>query len=176
MFAGYDFDVVNDHALAELAVDRHHGGVAGLQQVHDRRFHAGGAGLGIHRGAAGHLLPVEPGGTAEEAELLHPMGEHLESQYQPKTEEAEVGHCVHRIAMHPSRPDVLFMQKHWDVMRSDNAGDNWREVSGNLRRFGRRFLDFQQRAPPGMRRLRLAQQQRRVTEDAGQRVVEIQRH
>ena len=31
-----------------------------------------------------------------------------------------------------SRPDVLFMQKHWDVMRSDNAGDSWREVSGNL--------------------------------------------
>ena len=45
---------------------------------------------------------------------------------------AEVGHCVHRIAMHPSRPDVLFMQKHWDVMRTDDAGDNWREVSGNL--------------------------------------------
>ena len=45
---------------------------------------------------------------------------------------AEVGHCVHRIAMHPSRPGVLFMQKHWDVMRSDNAGESWREVSGNL--------------------------------------------
>ena len=45
---------------------------------------------------------------------------------------AEVGHCVHRIAMHPSRPETLFMQKHWDVMRSDNAGDLWREVSGNL--------------------------------------------
>jgi hypothetical protein len=45
---------------------------------------------------------------------------------------AEVGHCVHRIAMHPSRPEVLFMQKHWDVMRSDDAGDSWREVSGNL--------------------------------------------
>jgi photosystem II stability/assembly factor-like uncharacterized protein len=45
---------------------------------------------------------------------------------------AEVGHCVHRIAMHPSRPDVLFMQKHWDVMRSDDAGGSWHEVSGNL--------------------------------------------
>jgi hypothetical protein len=44
---------------------------------------------------------------------------------------AEVGHCVHR-AMHPSRPDVLFMQKHWDIMRSENAGDAWTEVSGNL--------------------------------------------
>jgi len=45
---------------------------------------------------------------------------------------AEVGHCVHRIAMHRSRPNVLFMQKHWDVMRTDDAGDSWREVSGNL--------------------------------------------
>jgi photosystem II stability/assembly factor-like uncharacterized protein len=46
--------------------------------------------------------------------------------------DAEVGHCVHRLAMHPSRPDVLFMQKHWDVMRSDDGGDNWYEISGNL--------------------------------------------
>jgi photosystem II stability/assembly factor-like uncharacterized protein len=47
-------------------------------------------------------------------------------------EDAEVGHCVHRLAMHPSRPDTLFMQKHWDVMRSDDAGGSWREISGNL--------------------------------------------
>jgi photosystem II stability/assembly factor-like uncharacterized protein len=55
----------------------------------------------------------------------------LRSQYIPDPE-AEVGHCVHRIAMHPSRPNVLFMQKHWDVLRTDDSGDNWREVSGNL--------------------------------------------
>lgn len=47
-------------------------------------------------------------------------------------EDAEVGHCVHRIAMHPSRPNTLFMQKHWDVMRSDDGGDQWHEISGNL--------------------------------------------
>jgi photosystem II stability/assembly factor-like uncharacterized protein len=47
-------------------------------------------------------------------------------------QDSEVGHCVHRLAMHPSRPDVLFMQKHWDVMRSDDAGGSWREISGNL--------------------------------------------
>jgi photosystem II stability/assembly factor-like uncharacterized protein len=46
--------------------------------------------------------------------------------------DAEVGHCVHRLAMHPSRPDTLFMQKHWDVMRTDDAGGSWREVSGDL--------------------------------------------
>jgi hypothetical protein len=47
-------------------------------------------------------------------------------------EDAEVGHCVHKLAMHPARPDTLFMQKHWDVMRSDDGGDSWREVSGDL--------------------------------------------
>ncbi|GAB4163401.1 MAG: hypothetical protein Fur0021_38490 [Candidatus Promineifilaceae bacterium] len=60
-----------------------------------------------------------------------PINRGLRSDYIPDAE-AEVGHCVHRIAMHPARPNVLFMQKHWDVMRSDNAGDSWQEVSGNL--------------------------------------------
>ncbi len=60
-----------------------------------------------------------------------PINRGLRSEGIPDAE-AEVGHCVHKVAMHPSRPDVLFMQKHWDVMRSDDAGDNWREVSGNL--------------------------------------------
>ncbi|MEO6222104.1 MAG: sialidase family protein, partial [Vicinamibacterales bacterium] len=55
----------------------------------------------------------------------------LVSKYIPDPT-AEVGHCVHHIAAHPSRPDVLFMQKHWDVMRSDNAGDLWTRISGNL--------------------------------------------
>jgi photosystem II stability/assembly factor-like uncharacterized protein len=60
-----------------------------------------------------------------------PINRGLKSQYIPNPE-AEVGHCVHRIALHPSRPNVLFMQKHWDVMRTDNGGDSWTEVSGNL--------------------------------------------
>jgi hypothetical protein len=60
-----------------------------------------------------------------------PINKGLHSQYIPDPE-AEVGHCVHRIAMHRSNPNVLYMQKHWDVMRSDNGGDSWHEVSGNL--------------------------------------------
>jgi photosystem II stability/assembly factor-like uncharacterized protein len=56
----------------------------------------------------------------------------LISPYELPDPSAEVGHCVHGIAMHPSRPDVLYMQKHWDVMRSDDAGKSWHEVSGNL--------------------------------------------
>jgi photosystem II stability/assembly factor-like uncharacterized protein len=60
-----------------------------------------------------------------------PINQGLRSEYIPDPN-AEIGHCVHRIALHPSRPNTLFMQKHWDVMRSDNAGDTWHEISGNL--------------------------------------------
>ncbi len=60
-----------------------------------------------------------------------PINQGLRSEGIPDPK-AEVGHCVHKIAMHPSQPDVLFMQKHWDVMRSNDAGNSWFEVSGNL--------------------------------------------
>ena len=69
--------------------------------------------------------------TTDGGKSWTPINKGLHSQYIPDPE-AEVGHCVHRIAMHRSNPNVLYMQKHWDVMRSDNAGDSWHEVSGNL--------------------------------------------
>ncbi len=69
--------------------------------------------------------------TDDGGKTWKPINQGLRSQYIPDPK-AEVGHCVHRIALHPSRPNVLFMQKHWDVMRSDNAGDLWKEISGNL--------------------------------------------
>jgi photosystem II stability/assembly factor-like uncharacterized protein len=69
--------------------------------------------------------------TDDAGKTWRPINRGLRSEYIPEPT-AEVGHCVHRIAMHPSRPNVLFMQKHWDVMRSDDAGDSWQEVSGNL--------------------------------------------
>jgi BNR/Asp-box repeat. len=69
---------------------------------------------------------TDDGGTS-----WQPINRGLRSEYIPDPN-ADVGHCVHRLAMHPSRPDVLFMQKHWDVMRTDDAGDSWHEISGNL--------------------------------------------
>ncbi|MEU4240654.1 exo-alpha-sialidase [Actinoplanes sp. NPDC026619] len=75
--------------------------------------------------AAGAFRTLDGGRTWE------PINKGLRSGGIPD-EDAEVGHCVHRLAMHPSRPDVLFMQKHWDVMRTDDAGGNWREISGDL--------------------------------------------
>jgi photosystem II stability/assembly factor-like uncharacterized protein len=69
--------------------------------------------------------------TDDAGATWRPINRGLQSEGIPDPD-AEVGHCVHRIAMHPSNPDVLFMQKHWDVMRSDDGGESWHEVSGNL--------------------------------------------
>ena len=69
--------------------------------------------------------------TDDGGKTWKPINRGLRSQYIPDPN-AEIGHCVHHVAMHPQRPGVLFMQKHWDVMRSDNAGESWQEISGNL--------------------------------------------
>jgi photosystem II stability/assembly factor-like uncharacterized protein len=76
--------------------------------------------------SAAGAFRTEDGGAS-----WRPINQGLHSEHIPDPK-AEVGHCVHRLAMHPSRPGTLFMQKHWDVMRSDDAGDSWHEVSGNL--------------------------------------------
>lgn len=69
--------------------------------------------------------------TDDGGESWRTINKGLISEFLPEPE-AEIGHCVHHIAMHPSRPGVLFMQKHWDVMRSDDEGESWHEISGNL--------------------------------------------
>jgi len=69
--------------------------------------------------------------SEDAGQTWRPINRGLKSEGIPDPN-AEVGHCVHRLAAHPSRPEVLFMQKHWDVMRSDDAGDSWQEISGNL--------------------------------------------
>jgi photosystem II stability/assembly factor-like uncharacterized protein len=76
--------------------------------------------------SAAGVFRTDDGGTT-----WTPTNSGLHSEGIPDPD-AEVGHCVHHLARHPSAPDTLFMQKHWDVMRSDDGGDSWREVSGNL--------------------------------------------
>ena len=75
--------------------------------------------------AAGAFRSLDAGETWE------PINRGLRSEYIPDPD-AEIGHCVHRIARHRAQPNVLYMQKHWDVMRSDDGGANWHEISGNL--------------------------------------------
>jgi photosystem II stability/assembly factor-like uncharacterized protein len=86
---------------------------------------AGGGRIYVAISAAGAFRSDDAG------QSWRPVNRGLRSEMIPDPT-AEVGHCVHRIARHPARPQVLFMQKHWDVMRSDDGGDSWREISGDL--------------------------------------------
>lgn len=114
--------------------------LAALRDAKGEQWAPGAGGMGLHTvlldpnnperifvaiSAAG-TFRTEDGGKS-----WKPITKGLSSKYIPDPN-AEIGHCVHRIAMHPSRSNVLFMQKHWDIMRTDDAGDNWIKVSGNL--------------------------------------------
>ncbi len=112
----------------------------GLRSQRGSEWQPGAGGLGLHTilldptnpqriyvaiSAAG-AFRTDDGGTT-----WKPINRGLRSRYIPD-QDAEVGHCVHNLALHPSRPDVVFMQLHWNVMRTDNAGDLWTNISGNL--------------------------------------------
>jgi photosystem II stability/assembly factor-like uncharacterized protein len=113
----------------------------GLRNAKGHLWQPGAGGMGLHTIIIDPTNPkriyiaISAAGafrTDDGGETWLPINKGLKSQYELPDPDAQVGHCVHRIGLHPSRPGVLFMQKHWDVMRSDNAGDNWTEVSGNL--------------------------------------------
>jgi hypothetical protein len=115
--------------------------LSGLREVKGHLWQPGAGGMCLHS------ILLDPGDpqriftaisaagafrTDDGGENWRPINRGLRSDYELPDPAAEVGHCVHSIAMHPSRPQVLFMQKHWDVMRSDDAGESWVEVSGDL--------------------------------------------
>ena len=114
--------------------------LAGLRGAQGEKWSPGAGGMGLHTILLDPTNPnriyvaISAAGafrTDDAGKTWKPINRGLRSEQIPDPT-AEVGHCVHRIAMHPARPDVLFMQKHWDVMRSDDGGESWREVSGDL--------------------------------------------
>jgi photosystem II stability/assembly factor-like uncharacterized protein len=115
--------------------------LAGLRNVKGHLWAPGAGGMCLHtilidpRNPERMYIAISAAGafrTDDGGQTWQAINKGLISNFELPDPEAEVGHCVHSLAMHPSRPDVLFMQKHWDVMRSDNAGGEWHEVSGNL--------------------------------------------
>jgi len=114
--------------------------LAGLRGAQGEKWSPGAGGMGLHTILLDPTNPnriyvaISAAGafrTDDAGKTWKPINRGLKSNYIPDPQ-AEIGHCVHRIALHGSRPTTLYMQKHWDVMRSDDAGENWREVSGNL--------------------------------------------
>jgi len=115
--------------------------LAGLREVKGHLWQPGAGGMCLHTIV---LAPDDPNRivvaisaagtfrTDDGGQTWRAINQGLRSEDVLPDGTTDVGHCVHCVSMHPSRPDVLFMQKHWDVMRSDNAGESWYEVSGNL--------------------------------------------
>ncbi len=112
----------------------------GLREQHSAAWQPGAGGMCLHsilldpEEAGRILVAISAAGvfrSDDAGATWRPANKGLHSGQIPEPE-APVGHCVHHLAMHPSRPDTIFMQKHWDVMRSDDGGESWREVSGDL--------------------------------------------
>ena len=115
--------------------------LAGLRNAKGNLWQPGAGGMCLHTillDPANHnrmFVAISAAGafrSDDSGKTWTPINKGLKSNFELPDPNAEVGHCVHRIAMHRSRPNVLFMQKHWDVMRSDDSGDLWNEVSDNL--------------------------------------------
>jgi photosystem II stability/assembly factor-like uncharacterized protein len=115
--------------------------LSGLRSAKSQLWQPGAGGMAVHtilldpKNEKRIYVAISAGGafrTDDGGKTWKPINRGLKSQYELPDPDAEVGHCVHRIALHPSRPEVLFMQKHWDVLRTDNAGELWTDVSGNL--------------------------------------------
>jgi len=112
-----------------------------LRAAKSHLWQPGAGGMGVHtilldpKNEQRIYVAISAGGcfrTDDGGKSWKPINRGLKSLYELPDPDAEVGHCVHRIALHPTKPGTLFMQKHWDVLRTDNAGDQWTEVSGNL--------------------------------------------
>jgi photosystem II stability/assembly factor-like uncharacterized protein len=115
--------------------------LSGLRSVKSHLWQPGAGGMCLHTilqdpGNPNRLFTaISAAGafrTDDCGQTWRPVTQGLVSAYELPDPNAEVGHCVHNIAMHPARPNVLYMQKHWDVMRSDDSGESWYEISGNL--------------------------------------------
>jgi photosystem II stability/assembly factor-like uncharacterized protein len=113
----------------------------GLRKAKGHLWQPGAGGMGLHtilldpNNPDRIFIAISAAGvfrTDDGDQTWRPVNKGLKSAYELPDTSSDVGHCVHRIAMHPSRPNVLFMQKHWDVNRSDDAGESWYEISGNL--------------------------------------------
>jgi photosystem II stability/assembly factor-like uncharacterized protein len=76
--------------------------------------------------SAGGVYRSDDGGST-----WSPANRGVRADYLPETR-PDSGHCVHRLVMHPEKPDRLYQQSHTGTYRSDDGGENWIEITEGL--------------------------------------------
>ena len=73
--------------------------------------------------STGGVYRTDDGGRTWQARNQGVRVEFLPDKY------PEFGQCVHKIVLHPARPERLFLQNHWGLYRSDDHGDSWKDIA-----------------------------------------------
>src|SRR5436190_7357938 len=109
---------------------------------HRAQWQPGGGGLCLHTIApdpsnkdrmwiaicTGGVYRTEDGGKNWE-----PRNKGICARFMPPDQQyPEWGQCVHKVGFHSSNPDRMFLQHHWGVYRSEDAGDSWQDIGGGL--------------------------------------------
>jgi photosystem II stability/assembly factor-like uncharacterized protein len=111
-----------------------------LNHPHRPKWQPGGGGLCLHTIVPDPTNPrrmmiaistagayrTDDGGATWQARNEGVRAEFLPDKY------PEFGQCVHKIARHPSTPDRLFLQNHWGLYRSDDAGNSWKDIANGV--------------------------------------------
>ena len=105
---------------------------------HRTQWMPGGGGLCLHT-----ILPdpkndqrlyvaISTGGvyrTDDGGKSWQPRNKGIQARFLPPDQQfPEWGQCVHKVVSHPSNPDRMFLQHHWGIYRSDDAGDSWNDI------------------------------------------------
>jgi hypothetical protein len=114
--------------------------VAGLlTHEHRERWMPGGGGLCLHTilhdpAAERLLVAISTAGVYRSDDggaTWQPRNQGVRAEFMPE-KYPEFGQCVHKVAHHPARPERLFLQNHWGLYRSDDWGDNWRDIANGV--------------------------------------------
>ncbi|MCB5906259.1 WD40/YVTN/BNR-like repeat-containing protein [Streptomyces pinistramenti] len=109
---------------------------------HPSRKHwmPGGGGLAVHtvitdpRDADAVTVAVSAAGVFRSTDggaTWDPSNNGVKAVFLPD-QHPEFGQCVHKIAQDPVDRDRLYLQNHWGVYRSDDAGVRWTDIGAGL--------------------------------------------